>query len=191
MMRGTTSAIRRVLALSAVAFIALLVSPGVSHAEPYPAPPGATTVSPAAVSPGGVVTFGSRGFLAGEDIGVGLRCADGTAGQVATVTADPTGAFSTEVRIDCGPGSAVLSAYGTRSNVLAEATVQVLAPARRDAGGAAGGGAAGDTGGSGLPVTGNPWIDNALYLGVGLLAVGLVVVGSTFLIRRRSSGAPA
>lgn len=173
---------RRVLAVAALLFGAVLATPGIATAAPeYPAAPSNGTVSSSAVAPGGSVTFTGRGFLAGESVDVTVEYAP-AAGQssasaptaLGTTTATTSGAFSFTATLTKA-GVATLNAVGATSGNTVTAVVHVQ--------GAAAGSA---PSGTKLPVTGTSSLAPLAIGGAALLLAGLAFVGFT-VVRRRNA----
>ncbi len=180
-----------------VAAAALVVAtlPAVSAtAAPDPYPPGQPTLSVSDASPtvGEAEVISGTGFAAGEQIrivvdyqgtGGGAQGARAAVVPVAlviaprdvqlSVTADPSGAFSTSVVLT-EAGVVVITATGLTSGVSQSVTLLVQA-----------------AGGGRLPTTG---IDGGTYLRLSLFGLGAVLVGAVLVAwavrrRRQQSGA--
>lgn len=187
---------RKLAALVALATAALFVSAGSASAEYTPTTESGTT-SQSTVTDGGVVDFSYTGgdFLPGTPITIsvsytgsnvgggrgssGLLLAPRT-GVVGSTTASASGNFSTTVKLT-EPGLATLTASGAARdggtlNVVTQ--VRVLAAAGSSAG----------VGGAALPRTGSD-IGTQLWIGAGLLALGVGLVGGTVARRREHARA--
>ena len=136
----------RIVALFAATAAAVLVMPGIAHAEPYPAGPPASSVSDGVVSDGGTVVFSGKGFDPYEDIRISVSygssdsaAADRTgaggfypaAMELArrvtlSTTATAAGTFSISVPLS-RVGTATLRATGLSSGVTVAESVKVLA----------------------------------------------------------------
>lgn len=181
---------------------AVLLAPGVAHADPYPVEPPASTVSDGTVSDGGTVTFSGKGFLPFEEISIEINysgdnssaawsgskrggiflAALPVARQTLHVTADAKGEFSIQVKL-AQVGTATLLATGLTSGVTVTTNVKVMDSKDTDTGGS-GGGDDNDNAGSGLPRTGPSGAP--LLVAGGAVLLGVVLLLLTRVRRRRT-----
>lgn len=145
--------VNRILGLLVATATALLITPSVAHAVPYPAEPPASAVSEATVTDGEAVVFSGAGFLPNEEISIEITYggsdataafdADAAGGFVLSavtlpqkratiIRATSAGTFSTPIRLT-RTGTATLVARGLISGVTVVQQVTVLADDADDA----------------------------------------------------------
>lgn len=155
---------RSMLTVLVTALLAVLALSAPGHAADGVYPPAGVRVVTGLVSPeqvvaGGSVTFSGAGFAPGALLRLSVDGAD-----LRTLTADSTGAFTTQVVLT-GLGEHVLAASGLESGGrvrVVSATAQVVAAGAESQSG-------------GLPTSGGDVLP-ALLTGLGLVLVGAVVV---------------
>lgn len=157
---------RRLAIAGVLTSLLLLVPSGTAGAQVYPPDGCQISISRSVVAPGDTVIVTGVDFLPGENVDLFLL-SDPV--FLATVVADSTGSFSTEVTIPLGTTPGLHQIRANSGTCTLTADVTVTAP-----GGPGGGGQLAFTGGNSLPL---------LWIALVLLALGTAfVVGA----RRRA-----
>ncbi|GAA1773388.1 hypothetical protein GCM10009681_51080 [Luedemannella helvata] len=189
---------------TSLATLAVALGPTTAAAaQPYPVIGPELSVDSATITAGTSVVLQGVGYLPSEDVRIGLMFTRGAvsgsaarvgpdASEVEVVTADASGAFTTDVPVDQA-GTALISATGETSDRTTSTTVLVLPEGTvvetGGPGGPGGPGAGAGGGGGGLPVTGSDGgllVRQALLGGVTLLA-GVFLVWLSMRRRRRAT----
>lgn len=178
--------LKRVIAV-AVATIGLLAAP--AAAEQYPPAPSGLAVSDTCPTPGQNVTISGGTFSPGATVTFTLGST-----SLGTATADGAGNAALPVAIPAGtsPGNHTITAAGPAPDGQLSLSARVSVAADGCEGEGAAGAPAGENAGGGtLPRTGDDLAIPLMQIGLGLAAVGGVLLALSAKRRRRSSGTPA